>query len=146
LSLTPESGHLVEVPGLGNQTQQGENMDDLVALPEVTNHRRTQWARAALEAFARQTGQSVDLPDGDTEVIGDLLCDLHHWTDAHGVMWDQALARGEMHYEAERMISPAEALSKIAAHLSGKEWNPYTIGVVADIVRQSGFDVQESAS
>ncbi len=94
-------------------------MDDLARMSEVTNDQRAQWARGALEAFARQTGQSIDLPDGDTEVIGDLLCDLHHWADAHDVMWDVALARGEMHYEAERITPPVEALSKIAAHLSG---------------------------
>jgi hypothetical protein len=94
-------------------------MDDLARMSEVTNDRRAQWARGALEAFVRQTGQSIDLPDGDTEVIGDLLCDLHHWADAHDVMWDVALALGEMHYEAERITPPVEALSKIAAHLSG---------------------------
>jgi hypothetical protein len=118
-------------------------MDDLARMSEVTNDRRARWAREALETFARQSGQSADLLDGDTEVIGDLLCDLHHWADAHDVLWDQALARGEMHYEAERVTPPAEALAKIAAHLSGREWDSETVEVVADIVRQSGFDVHE---
>jgi hypothetical protein len=118
-------------------------MDDLARMSEVTNDQRAEWARAALDAFARQTGQSVDLPDGDTEVICDLLCDLHHWADAHDLLWDEALALAEMHYEAERVTPPAEALSRIAAHLSGKDWNPGTIEAVAEIVRQSGFDVRE---
>jgi hypothetical protein len=120
-------------------------MDDLARMSEVSNERRAQWARTALESFARQTGQSIDLPDGDAEVIGDLLCDLHHWADAHDVLWDQAMARGEMHYEAERVTPPVEAPAKIAAHLSSNEWDPGTIEVVAEIVRQSGFDVRESA-
>jgi hypothetical protein len=118
-------------------------MDDLAGMSEVTNDRRAQWARAALDAFARQTGQSVDLPDGDTEVFSDLLCDLHHWADAHDLAWDEALALAQMHYEAERVTPPVEALTKIAAHLSGREWDAGTIEVVAEIVRQSGFDVQE---
>jgi len=74
LSLTPESGHLVEVSGLGDQRRQRrENMDDLARMSEVTNEQRAQWARAAHDAFARQNGQSVDLPDGDTEVF------IGHW-------------------------------------------------------------------
>ncbi len=44
-------------------------MDDLARMSEVTNEQRAQWAREALDAFARQNGQSVDLPDGDTEVF-----------------------------------------------------------------------------
>jgi hypothetical protein len=47
-----------------------------------------------------------------------------------------------MHYEAERVTPPAQVLSRIAAHLSGKEWDAETIEVVAEIVRQSGFDGQ----
>jgi hypothetical protein len=118
-------------------------MDDLARMSDVTNDQRAQWARVALDAFARQTGQSIDLPDGDIEVFGDLLCDLHHWADAHDVLWDEALDLAEMHYEAERLSAPAEALSRIAAELNGREWDPETIEVVAEIVRQSGFDVQE---
>jgi hypothetical protein len=81
-------------------------MDDLARMLKVSNERRAQWARNAFEAFAGQSRQRIDLPDGDTEIIGGLLCDLHHWADEHGPVWDEALSQGEMHYEAEGMTPP----------------------------------------
>lgn len=115
-------------------------MDDLARMSEIPNDQRADWAR-----IARQSGQSVDLPDGDTEVIADLLCDLHHWAVAHDVLWDEALARAEMHYGAERVIPADEALLRIATILSGNEWDAGTIETVAEIVRQAGIAVEDLA-
>jgi hypothetical protein len=35
MSLTPESGHLVEAPGLGNQPREWREMDDLLRVRVV---------------------------------------------------------------------------------------------------------------
>lgn len=40
------------------------------------NHKRAAWARKALDAFAKETGQ--DLRHEMRESIGDLICDLLH--------------------------------------------------------------------
>ncbi|MGE5512902.1 MAG: hypothetical protein ACM31O_16815 [Bacteroidota bacterium] len=56
---------------------------------------RALWGEAALIAFRRATG--CDYEDS----LGDLLCDLMHWSDARGFDFEAALERARAHYEAE---------------------------------------------
>lgn len=66
---------------------------------EVNNGHRAAWAAKALALFSAHTG----VQDEDAELrISDLLCDLRHLADQEGVDWDQALARGDGHYQEER--------------------------------------------
>jgi hypothetical protein len=66
----------------------------LPADPEK-NDDRAVWAAAALNEFRRITGTE------DEDALGDLLCDLMHWSDRNGCDFDAALSRARMHYEAE---------------------------------------------
>jgi hypothetical protein len=63
--------------------------------PENMNGDRAKWAKAALRAFRKAT--SAD----EEEALGDLLCDLMHWSDRNNMDFDAALDRARMHYEAE---------------------------------------------
>jgi len=66
---------------------------------EVNNGHRAAWAAKALALFSAHTG----IQGEDAELrISDLLCDLRHLADQEGVDWDQALARGDGHYQEER--------------------------------------------
>jgi hypothetical protein len=69
------------------------------------------WAYKKNDWSGRERGEE----DADElyEAVGDLLCDLHHLTDAAGLdaallggtrdeAWPALLDRGDMHYQAER--------------------------------------------
>ncbi len=70
--------------------------------PEETNDHRAEWAAAALHEFQRITGTE------DEDALGDLLCDLMHWSDRNSLDFEAALSRACMHYEAETADPPAE--------------------------------------
>jgi hypothetical protein len=75
----------------------------MVTLPpdlDGLNGDRAGWARAALEAFAAQTG--VDWEDA----LGDLLADLMHLSDRVPFDFQAALERGRDHYAAETGSAP----------------------------------------
>jgi hypothetical protein len=59
------------------------------------NADRAKWAQAALRAFRKATGADAE------EALGDLLCDLMHWSDRNNFDFEAALDRARMHYEAE---------------------------------------------
>ncbi len=61
----------------------------------VTNRMRAAWAEAALGVFIQHTG--CDLEDS----LGDLLCDLLHWSEQHEFDFDLAVDRARNHFEAE---------------------------------------------
>jgi hypothetical protein len=61
----------------------------------ITNANRTEWAGRALEHFRSLTG--TDREDS----LGDLLCDLMHWSDASNFDFDAALCRARSHHGAE---------------------------------------------
>jgi hypothetical protein len=62
---------------------------------DPTNLQRAVRAEQALIAFRKLA--SCDWED----CLGDLLCDLMHWSNASNFDFDAALDRGRMHYEAE---------------------------------------------
>jgi hypothetical protein len=63
--------------------------------PDDSNDARAAWASAALDAFIEITGTDWD------DCLCDLLCDLRHWADRHGMDWDSQLGRGMYHYTEE---------------------------------------------
>ena len=69
-----------------------------------TNEDRAAFARLAVDAYYLRTRHEVG-PEEDVEaweeVASDLLCDLHHLADRHGVDWDAVVRRASGHYEAE---------------------------------------------
>ena len=76
----------------------------LPADPENLNADRADWAAAALREFQRVA--SAD----DEDTLGDLLCDLMHWSDRNNLDFDAALSRAQMHYEAETTPEIAEPM------------------------------------
>ena len=56
---------------------------------------RAEWAAAALRQFQRAT--RCDYEDS----LGDLLCDLMHWSDSNNFDFEAALYRARGHYRAE---------------------------------------------
>ena len=63
--------------------------------PEGMNDSRAQWADAAIRTFMDQTGTDYE------DSLGDLLCDLLHWSDRHNFDFDLALDRARDHYTEE---------------------------------------------
>jgi len=63
--------------------------------PEDMNDDRSQWAKAAIEVFRAQTR----CDHGDA--VCDLIADLGHYCDRHGLDFPSQLRRGVMHYEEE---------------------------------------------
>jgi hypothetical protein len=64
------------------------------------NDKRAAWASLSLRAFITETG--VDEEDS----LGDLLCNLMHWSDRNNYDFDAALDRARFHYEAETAGEP----------------------------------------
>ena len=59
------------------------------------NQQQVGWAQAAIAAFRQQTG--TDLEDA----LGDLLCDLMHWSAQNNFDFQAALDRARGQYEVE---------------------------------------------
>jgi hypothetical protein len=59
------------------------------------NNHRAQWASLALQTFVLATGS--DLEDS----VADLLTDLAHWCDRHGLYLSHEFERAKDHYDAE---------------------------------------------
>lgn len=73
---------------------------------EPTNADRAEWAHEALAVFTARTFGS-DHPDsmdkGDLEcAIYDLVADLLHFAERHGIETDVVLAQAVLHFEAEQ--------------------------------------------
>jgi hypothetical protein len=68
--------------------------------PEEMNDKRAAWAGSSLRTFIDETG--VDQEDA----LGDLLCNLMHWSDRHDYDFDAALDRARFHHEAETAGEP----------------------------------------
>jgi len=68
---------------------------DIPPDPENMNNDRAEWAAAALRHFQCITGTEYE------DALGDLLCDLMHWSDRNDFDFAAALERARMHYEAE---------------------------------------------
>jgi hypothetical protein len=63
--------------------------------PDNMNDQRADWAAAALSHFGSITGTNYE------DSLGDLLCDLMHWSDRSDFDFEAALCRARIHYEAE---------------------------------------------
>ena len=72
-----------------------KNFRKLPPDPEEMNDKRAAWASSSLRAFITETG--VD----EEDALGDLLCNLMHWSDRNNYDFDAALDRARFHYEAE---------------------------------------------
>jgi len=77
---------------------------DLPLDPEQMNDDRAEWAAAALRHFQCITGADYD------DALGDLLCDLIHWSDRNEFDFDAALLRARLHYAAETTPLGAQQL------------------------------------
>jgi len=87
--------------GDGGNNNTGKCPPVLPPDPENMNDDRAQWAQAALRAFRKATGADAE------EALGDLLCDLMHWSDRNNFDFEAALDRARMHYEAETTAEEA---------------------------------------
>jgi hypothetical protein len=72
--------------------------------PAICNRDRAEFAAAAVQAF----GERVGLVSEDGEVVeewedllGDLIGDLRHFCDGHGIDWIAVLNNGNFHYHYE---------------------------------------------
>jgi len=59
------------------------------------NDARAEWADEAIKTFIKRTG--TDFEDS----LGDLLCDLMHWSDRNGIDFNTMLERAQDHYREE---------------------------------------------
>jgi hypothetical protein len=64
------------------------------------NGNRSQWAKAALQAFMSETGVEYE------DALCDLLCDLMHLSDRAPFDFEDALERARAHYAAETGAAP----------------------------------------
>ena len=69
---------------------------------DVNNTDRAAWADATIQLFRNLTGCDRE------DALGDLLCDLMHWADAHNFDFTLALVRASDHYEAEVAEAPTD--------------------------------------
>lgn len=67
----------------------------LPADPEGQNNDRAEWAEEAIEAFRIETGCDLDT------AVYDLLCDLAHYCDRHGLSFADELSHAKKHYNDE---------------------------------------------
>lgn len=66
-----------------------------------TNKTRAQWALESLEVFASSTSSIDNLNKEPDEVLTDLLCDLEHWANQNDISFDDCVAHGKAHFDAE---------------------------------------------
>jgi hypothetical protein len=65
--------------------------------PEEMNDRRSAWAGEAITVFMRATGSDLE------DAVSDLIADIRHWCDRHGIPFEVELDRARFHYEAETL-------------------------------------------
>lgn len=99
----PVSEQLVDLPR--NHAPTGF-FDPDPEMEETSNAARALAAARAVAGYARSQGLEAD--DLRT-AIGDLLCDLRHLCDAHGLDFAQVDEDGTRHYEHERNLAAEEA-------------------------------------
>jgi hypothetical protein len=73
----------------------------------ITNADRAKWAGSALQRFRKTTGADHE------DALGDLLCDLMHWSDANNFDFGLALSRARGHYAGE-IVEADESLGIIS--------------------------------
>lgn len=68
------------------------------------NEQRAEYAFRAMQTFIQSNGDNGDAGANLT----DLLCNLMHWADEHGVDFDQSLRIAKGHHEEETGPVPEE--------------------------------------
>lgn len=68
------------------------------------NRIRAAWAATAIEAFAKETRQdtSGDMEHDKPSVVGDLLANIRHYCDVHGMAYAELDRVAHNHYTAEQ--------------------------------------------
>jgi hypothetical protein len=61
--------------------------------PDGMNEERIEWAQESIDAMLEHSDQD--------NVLCDLLCNLMHWADDNGYVFEAELNRGRLHYEDE---------------------------------------------
>lgn len=92
------------------------------------NDCRANNAGAALKTFIEQS--DTDYPDS----LGDLLCDLMHWSDRHNFDFQAAMDRARAHYETE--TTPPTPGPWIKSRLS-KDSDPFERWIITTADRQT---------
>lgn len=62
---------------------------------ENINEQRSDWAAEAIVAFAETTGSDLE------DALADLIGDLHHFCDRHGMDMSEQIERGRDFYQYE---------------------------------------------
>jgi hypothetical protein len=86
--------------------------------PEAQNDSRSDWAEVAIRAFMQATGSDA----GDA--VSDLLADLAHYCDRHGLELGHELCRACSHYEEETTneeVGESEGRQFTRVHISPRE-------------------------
>ena len=82
---------------------------------QVSNATRARWAEACVSVLLQHTGCDEE------DALGDLLCDLMHWSHQRGFDFALALDRARGHYDAEladeALVPPAEESADTASLL-----------------------------
>lgn len=73
----------------------------LPADPEDQNDDRSGWAEVAIKAFMKETGTDAE------DAVSDLLADLAHYCDRHGLELGHELCRAMSHYGEETLNEEA---------------------------------------
>jgi hypothetical protein len=77
---------------------------DATANEGTTNDERASWAEVGLLAYGQRTGTVGEMVGDDEDpflIIGDLVADLAHWCDRHGVNFQEAIRYAAGHYQKE---------------------------------------------
>jgi hypothetical protein len=77
----------------------------------VTNAHRAKWAEAAVNVYLQHTRCQHE------DSLGDLLCDLMHWSHREGFDFDLALSRAKGQFEDEHFDEEAVAVTLAAPAL-----------------------------
>jgi hypothetical protein len=80
----------------GAATSRTNTTRQLPAGPQTTNADRTEWAASALRHFQCRAGCDYE------DALGDLLCDLMHWSGRNNFDFETPLCRARGHYGEEK--------------------------------------------
>lgn len=99
-----ECGFVAELTNrIAEYTYPERDLSELPPDPECMNDDRAEWAGLAVKAFAERVFHNpADREDAET-VFGDLLVDLFHWADRHGVDFEEQLRNALRNYEEETL-------------------------------------------
>lgn len=81
--------------------------------------RNIERSEAVLKAFAESVGLGWEMGNEIPTVLGDFLCNLMHFCDHHRLSFDEMIAKGRGHYEAETRC--CECGAKLTAEDSSED-------------------------